>query len=230
MDKIKCLIVDDEVIAQRILTKYLSELSNYEIIATSLNAMEAMQVLQEHAVDLMFLDIEMPKLKGLSFLKTLKNPPAVIITTAHREYALEGFELEVLDYLLKPISFERFFKAVNRYKKHEPAVIDLSTIQEKAEPYLYVKSDRKTLKLLMHEILFIEGLSNYIILHVNNNQHIVYTALGEIQKQLDDNFLRIHKSYIVNKKMIKSYTKEVVSLGNIELPIGKSYKETTNLF
>lgn len=230
MTKIKCLIVDDEPIAQRIIMGYLSELPDYEVVDTCLNAIEAMKILQEKKVDLMFLDIEMPKLKGLAFLKTLQNPPAVIITTAHREYALEGFELEVLDYLLKPISFERFFKSVNRYQKlhsmpSEPGLPDTPTGK-----YLYVKSDRKTLKILEDDIQYIEGMNNYLIIHIDGKSHIVYSSLSSFCMQLSDHFLRIHKSYLINRKFIQSYSKESVEINGKELPIGKTYKQVIQFF
>ncbi len=228
MNKIKCLIVDDEAIAQRIIAKYISDLPDYEIVGTCLSALEAMKVLQEQEVDLMFLDIEMPKLKGLTFLKTIKNPPQVIITTAHREYALEGFELEVLDYLLKPISFERFFKAVNKFRR--TTQVNTTTKQEQTEEFLYVTSERKTIKLLIPDIQYIEGLNNYVIIHINEKKHIVYASLTEIIKKLNDDFLRIHKSFVLNKKYISSFTKEIVEIGDKELPIGKSFKEVINLF
>ncbi len=143
---------------------------------------------------------------------------------------LEGFELEVLDYLLKPISFERFIKAINRFPRKPEVGKEPATYLDKPDEFLYVKSERKTLKLLRQNVSFIEGLSNYIIVHVDGNQHIVYTSLNEILKELDHNFLRIHKSYIINKKMIKSYSKEVVCLENRELPIGKSYKQVIEDF
>ncbi len=228
MNKIKCLIVDDEAIAQRIIVKYLADLPEFEVVNTCLNALEAMTVLQEEEVDLMFLDIEMPKLKGLSFLKTLDHPPHVIITTAHREYALEGYELEILDYLLKPISFERFLKAINRFKKiYTPSKIQENTKEAK---YLYVKSERKTLKLLQEEILYIEGMSNYIIIHIDGQSHIVYSSLTEILKKLSASFLRIHKSFVINRRFITSYNKEVVEVNKKSLPIGKSFKEVIQFF
>lgn len=231
MDKVRCMIVDDEVIAQRIIGKYLNDLSGYEIVATCLNAIEAMKVLQEKEVDLMFLDIEMPKLKGLAFLKSLRNPPQVIITTAHREYALEGFDLEVLDYLLKPISFDRFFKAISKYERTNQHTIDTKIQANTGEDeFIYVTSERKTLKIRMNEIKYIEGLNNYVILHVQDQKHIVYSSITEIIKKLNAHFLRIHKSFVINRKFIRSFTKEVVEIAGKELPIGKSYKDIISEF
>lgn len=229
MPKYNCIIVDDEPVAQRIIANYLSELPEFEVCGTCLNAIEAMSILDSQSVDLMFLDIEMPKLKGLAFIKTLKNPPHVIITTAHREYALEGFELEALDYLLKPISFERFIKSINRFKK------TIKPIQALASPKtatdtdtIYVKSERKTLKINQSEITYIESMNNYIIIHVNEKRHIVYSSMADILDRLNNKFFRIHKSYIVNKTAVTSFSKEQVSIAEANLPIGKAYKDVIN--
>ncbi len=225
MTDIRCLIVDDESIAQRIIVKYLNDLSGFEVVGTCLNAIEAIAVLEKENVDLMFLDIEMPKLKGLAFLKTLNNPPHVIITTAHREYALEGYELEVLDYLLKPISFERFIKAINRFKKINPSKgTPDSTTMEDVDSVIYIKSNRKTIKLSKPDISYIEGMNNYIIIHIDGERHIVYQSITETIDQLGSNFIRIHKSYVINCKKVKSFTKEQVNLDGVTLPIGKTYK------
>ena len=228
MNSVKCLVVDDEAIAQRIIVGYLNDLPGMEVVATALNAIEAMSILESVDVDLMFLDIEMPKLKGLAFLSTLKHPPSVIITTAHREYALDSYDLEVVDYLLKPISFSRFVKAINRYKKM--MAIDIPSPSLSAEPpseksFIYVKSDRKTLKLTVSEIQYIEGMNNYVIVHLKDAKHIVYTSISAMLADLENDFVRIHKSFVVNKHHVKGYTKELVMLSEKELPIGKAYKE-----
>ncbi len=221
MSKIKCLIVDDEPIAQRIIVSYLNDLDDYEVVATCNNAIQANQVLQKEAIDLMFLDIEMPKIKGLAFLKTLSNPPAVIITTAYREFALEGFELDVIDYLLKPISFQRFFKAINKFSaKRTPP----TTASNPSEKIIHLKSDRKMLRLNEAAIKYIEGMSNYVLVHVDQQKYPVYISLTEIKRKLGADFIRIHKSYIINKRFVHSFTKEIVEIDGKELPIGKSYR------
>ncbi len=227
MSKINCLIVDDEPIAQRIIASYLKELEDFHLVTTCKNALEANKVLNQEAVDLMFLDIEMPKLKGLAFLKSLSNPPKVIITTAYREYALEGFELDVLDYLLKPISFERFFKAVNKFK-----AIHTKTTDTKPTPakIIHLKSDRKMLRINEAEIRYIEGMNNYVLVHVEGQKFPVYISLTEIQSKLGDQFVRIHKSFIINKDYLAAFTKEYVEIGGKEIPIGKSYKEVVDGF
>lgn len=231
MDKIRCLIVDDESIAQRIIANYLNDLSSYELIATSKNAMEAIEVLNTQEIDLMFLDIEMPKLKGLDFLKTLNNPPAVIITTAHRNYALESYDYEILDYLLKPISFERFVKAVNRFKKDNPhKTLQKNDSIQTGSTIIYLKSDRKTIKLNTSKITYIEGMNNYLIVHTIDKKHIVYKSFSDLLKELDSSFIRVHKSFVVNKTLIESFNKEELTIGNKQIPIGKTYKEVVDLF
>ena len=227
MNNVRCLIVDDESIAQRIIVSYLKDLTGYEIVGTCRNAMEAMDMLNEHEVDLMFLDIEMPKLKGLDFLKILNNPPAVILTTAHRNYALESYEHEILDYLLKPISFERFIQAVNRFKRAEP--LDSSLKQVNRDPIskvIYIKSDRKTVKLLLADIFYIEGMNNYVIFHTENKRHVVYRSITDLLMELDQRFVRIHKSYVINKDKVESFSKEGVNLLDKEIPVGKTYRQS----
>lgn len=230
MHKFKCLIVDDEPIAQRILETYLVDFPEFELIDKCLHALAARQVLQEESIDLMFLDLEMPKLKGFDFLKTLANPPAVIITTAHREFALESYELEVLDYLLKPISFERFIKAINRFQKTQN--LSNNTIENKTTDtnFLYVKSNRKTLKLVQANIYYIEGMNNYIKIHCLDQTYIVYTALTKIMKELGPSFLRIHKSYIINKNKLTAFTFEHIEVADKQLPIGNTYRKVIEQF
>ena len=231
MNKIKCLIVDDEPVAQRILEGYLQDLPEFELAAKCLNALSAREFLLKQKVDLMFLDLEMPKLKGFSFLKTLSHPPAVIITTAHREYALEAYELEVLDYLLKPITFERFLKALNRYKSFYESEktgannipIDVPNSDASAQ-FLYVKSERKTLKLKQKEIDYIEGMNNYIKIHIDGRTCVVYSSLQKILAYLGPNFIRVHKSFIVNKDQVNAFSQDQVIVGTRKLPIGLTFR------
>ena len=230
MDKIKCLIVDDEPIAQRILEGYLSDLREFELVDKCLHALAAREILLREKIDLMFLDLEMPKLKGLAFLKTLENPPAVIITTAYREFALESYEFQALDYLLKPISFERFLKAVNRYEKENTISTNEKQNQSKTPSYIYVTCERKTLKILQNEIVYIEGMNNYIKIYVGENKHIVYSSLQDILKKLGSPFVRVHKSYIINKNKVSAFTKEYIEIGAKQIPIGSAYRNVTQKF
>ena len=225
MKKIKCLIVDDEPVAQRILEGYLADLSEFEVAGKCLNALVARDFLEKEEIDLMFLDLEMPKLKGFSFLKTLTDPPAVIITTAYRENAIEGFELEVLDYLLKPISFERFLKAINRYKRIHLSQKDQSENVDQINDFLYVKSDRKTVKLRKEDISFVEGMNNYVKIHCGEEVHTVYASMQNIQEELSQPFIRIHRSFIVNKNKVTAFTQEQIELEGKQFPIGNTYKD-----
>lgn len=231
MNKVQCLIVEDEPVAQRIIRNYLADLPGFELVEVCDHALDAMRVLENKAIDLMFLDLEMPKLKGFAFLKTLSNPPQVIITTAHREYALEGFELNVLDYLLKPIAFERFLKAIQKYKAQSATPTTAPRSVDHPKPnFIYVKSERKTLKLLESDIHYLEGMSNYILIHCQKEKHIVYASLTEMLSKLSSHFLRIHKSYVINPQHLRSFSKESVELGERSLPIGKAYKSVIEQF
>ncbi|WP_436517479.1 LytR/AlgR family response regulator transcription factor [Ekhidna sp. To15] len=216
---IKCLVVDDEPIAQDILVGYINQITNLELVGTCINAIEANNVLQKEHVDLVLLDIEMPMVNGLNFLANLESPPKVIITTAYRDFAVEGFELNAVDYLLKPISIERFMKAVQKI-----------TIAAIAEPYseesfIYLKADKKMVQIVLSDILYIEGLSNYVKIYLTDRMVISYQKLSYLEKVLPaENFLRIHRSFIVSRSKIRSYTSTFIDVADVELPIGGSYK------
>ncbi|WP_109301781.1 LytTR family DNA-binding domain-containing protein [Aquimarina sp. AU474] len=222
--KLKCLIVDDEPIAQNIVKGFIEDTPDLEVFEICDNAMEALKVLQENPIDILFLDIEMPKISGLSFLKTLSNPPATIITTAYREFALEGYELDVVDYLLKPFSFERFLKAVNKVSRtNEPHVLETKVCKK---TYEYFKVDRKNIRIDYIDIIYIEGLSNYVKIHLYDKHFVVYHKLIDLQNLLPtDQFARIHKSYIVAFDKIKAYGNDYVEVSNKQLSIGNTYKE-----
>ena len=227
MTKIKCLIVDDEPVAQRILTKYIADFPDMEIIAVCNNAIIAMMVLEEKQVDLIFLDIEMPKIKGVEFAKSLKQQHAIIFTTAHREFAIDGFDLGVLDYLLKPISFQRFFQAIQKYRDTRQS----PTVESTELPAtLSFKSDRKTHMLSPMEILFIEGMGNYVQLQLKDKKLVVYEKLSGLEATLPNHFIRVHKSYIVNIHHIQAYTAESIEIGTRSIPIGGQFKKTVIAF
>ena len=218
--KLRCLIVDDEPIAQDIIESYVAPFDQIEVVGKCINAIEANRVISEKPVDLIFLDIEMPHIDGLSFVKNLENPPKVIITTAYRDYALEGFELNVVDYLLKPISQERFLKAINRVlTKPKDKFRDPKT-------YIYLKVDMKMVQVYLNEICYIQGLSNYVRVFCENRTLISYQKLSHLEEVLPtDLFLRAHRSYIVNLSKIKAYTSHDLDLGMTEIPIGRSYQD-----
>lgn len=215
----RCLIVDDEPVAQRIIASYLEEIPGMEIVACCPNAIAAMQVMQNEPVDLLFLDIEMPKIKGLDFLRTLSHPPAVILTTAHREFALDAFDLGVVDYLLKPIRFERFLQAIQKFKKERSAEVEPTPAE------MLLRSDRKTYRIDPMDIQYIEGLSNYVRVFLPEKQLTVYDSLSSMEKQLPAVFLRIHKSYIVNTRALDAFSHECIEIHGKEIPIGGVYKK-----
>ncbi|MCE7990840.1 MAG: response regulator transcription factor [Roseivirga sp.] len=222
----KCLIVDDEELARELIETHLSQLDNFETVASCASAMEAHKVLQAETIDLLFLDIEMPVLKGTDFFKNLINKPKVIFTTAYREYAVEGFELHAVDYLLKPIVFVRFFKAIEKFiesvKPQLPAGVEAST-----EPaHLYVQSNKKRIKVLFDHIYHVESIKDYIKIHLENATVLmVKHGITAFEKKLDGRFLRVHRSYIVNRQKITAYTKQDVEIENVEIPIGDFYRK-----
>lgn len=227
--KTKCLIIDDEPLARDLMRNHIEKLDNFEIVAECGDAMKALQVLQSQPVDLMFMDIQMPQITGIEFLKTLKNPPKVIITTAYREYALEGFELDVVDFLLKPITFERFLKSVNKF--YQLTQVNGAGGNFSAEPapredsFIYVKENKRVIKLLLNEILYIEGLSEYVKIYTENKRIVTKTSMTNMEEKLPaDDFMRIHKSYIVSLKKIEAFTSCSIEVTGKELPIGRSYK------
>lgn len=228
--KTRCVIIDDEPIARSVIKKHLENIPNINVIAECRNAMEAISVLQKDKVDLMFLDIQMPKLTGLDFLKTLKNPPKVIIVTAYRDFAIEGYELDVIDYLLKPVSFERFLKAMNKYfENNDSRPILLSDDRQSLSPdlFIYVKENKKVQKIYLKDILYIESLKEYIRIHTYSNKIVTKVQIGYIEKQLpQDHFLRIHKSLIVGLLHVTAFTSHSIEIGDIELPLSRSYKES----
>lgn len=218
----RCIIVDDEPPAIKVLASYVEWVPQLTLVGTCKNAFEAISTLQSQQVDLMFLDIHMPKLIGTELLKTLAQPPKVIFTTAHKDFAVEAFELDALDYLLKPISFERFVKAVNklcRIGEMEPPA------PARSHGFVYFRADRKMVKVFLDDILYIESFKDYIVIHRSGDQPIrIKQALNSVENMLPRaSFMRIHRSYLVAVDKITAFTKTDVEIGKIELPIGKSY-------
>lgn len=225
--KVRCLLVDDEPLAIQLVKNHLEQLEMFEVVATCSNALKALEVLRSKPIDLIFLDIKMPQITGIDFLKTLKNPPAVIITTAYREFALDGYDLDIVDYLLKPITFDRFFKAVDRYLRttqaHEPKS---NTLHNNIDQFIYIKTGSKFLKLYNDDILYIESLKDYVIIHCKNQKINVKYKISDMEIELKAlNFLRVHRSYIVNQQKITAFTANDIEIGSQEIPIGTNYKE-----
>lgn len=218
--KYSCIIVDDEQTARNILKKYIQDVPSLKLESEFKNSIDALEYIQSHNINLIFLDIEMPKLSGISLAKIIESKTKVIFTTAHREFALEGFELNVVDYLLKPFSFDRFLKAVQKVMQRESQKVDNST-----NDFIYVKVDKKMIKINFSELLYIEGLSNYIKIHTKSNTYVVYDKLSTLTTTLPSlTFMRIHKSFIVNLKKIKLYTREYVEIVNKHIPISSTYR------
>lgn len=220
-----CLIVDDELLAREVIELYIGKIDFLQLTGSYGSALQVFSHLNREPADLIFLDIKMPEMTGLEFLRAIKHPPKVILTTAFHEYALEGFELDVIDYLLKPISFDRFFKAVNKARAiMAPAGMPaLKPAQE-----FYVKSDRKLIRINPADIVFIEGMKNYLSIHTTTEKIIVHNTMINIETELSSypDILRIHKSFLVNKNFIKELDSNLIRLNTgISLPLGGSYKD-----
>jgi two-component system LytT family response regulator len=224
MNQLKCLIVDDEPLAQNVIENYLKNFSFIELIAKCENALSALEWIKKQKVDLIFLDISMPFISGIDFIKILQNPPEIILTTAYKEFAVESYELNVLDYLLKPISFERFLKAINKLGNQTSEVIKPVVDDSENDVFIYVKSEKKNVKILLREILFIESLKDYIKIHMPNKTIITQVQISAIEQRLPDSFLRIHRSFIIAKDKITAYTQHDLEIGRHQIPIGRSYK------
>lgn len=242
MKKINCLVVDDEELARDLVENYISRLPHLNIVAKCADPFEAMQVMQEKQIDIIFLDIQMPKLTGIEFLKTLIHKPLIIFTTAYKEYAIESYELDVIDYLLKPFRFERFLQAVNKasqiLKKEETpmasannaTVIPATSNANKTEnekDYILVKSEYKVFRIFHKDILYIESMKEYVAFYTKDQKRTLsLTSLKKLQQDLPESiFMRIHKSYIANIAYIAALEGNMVHIEDKKLPIGTSYKE-----
>ena len=231
MKKINCLIVDDEELARKLLENFISRLPHLELVGMCKNPLEAMQVLREETVDLMFLDIQMPELTGIEFLKTMTNKPLVVFTTAYPEYALEGYQLDVIDYLLKPFSFDRFVHAVNKaseWMKLKGAKMSAGTDSsiKPVKDYILVKSEHKVHKIYLKNILYIQSMREYVAYYTAEGRTLSLYSLKKLEKELPpDQFMRIHKSYIVAIGQVTTLEGNMVHVGKEKLPIGASYRE-----
>lgn len=229
MHKTKCIIVDDEPLAIEVIENHLSKFEDFEIVATCNNAITAFEILRKKQVDLIFLDIQMPKITGVDFLKSLKHPPKVIFTTAYRDYAIDAYELDVIDYLLKPISFERFLKAVNKYYESSGRDLTIFNSQENisndTEPYTYIKADKKLYKVYLKDIIYIEALKDYVKVICEKKSLITKHQISAFEEKLPtDQFIRIHRSYIISISKIVAFNSTEIDIADRQLPIGRSYK------
>jgi two-component system, LytTR family, response regulator len=228
MSSIKCIIIEDEPLAAKILTEYISEIPFLKLQATFKDAIVASDWLRTHSTDLIFLDIHLPKLKGMAFLKTLVHPPAIIITTAYHEYAVEGFNLSVTDYLLKPIEFERFLQAVTKVRTAQKQVAAAGE-SEKLKEYLFLNVQKRKIKVLFSDIIYIESQREYIRIVTTKGEYLSKIGTQEVERLLPPNmFRRIHRSFIVSLSKIESYTAEAVEVNGVSIPIGRDYRDVTD--
>jgi len=227
--KIKCVIIDDEPIAREIIRNYILKINELEIIAEFKKATEAISFLNENKTDLLFLDINMPEISGINFARSLSNPPAIIFTTAYREFAAEGFELQAIDYLVKPIPFDRFLKAVNHYFKLHGKSAEMTAAETREKPeeeFILLKDSKKTHKVFLSDIKYIESDGDYIRFYLHNRKIMVRGSLSSMEVSLPPSlFLRIHNSYIINLKKVNALTLYSVEIDGTELPISRSHKE-----
>ena len=225
------IIVDDEPLALEVLETYVSQIPELKLVAKCNNALEANEALRNHQVDLMFLDIQMPQITGIEFLKSLERPPMAIFTTAYDNYAVEGFELNAVDYLMKPISLDRFMKAVNKARENHDRLNDSSGGgQEDGAEFIFVKSDKKLVKLFYKDIIYIEGLKDYVIIRHETGRTITLQTMKSLEQKLPEAFFkRIHRSYIVNLKKINAVLGNMVEVTEKaqakHIPVGKNYRE-----
>jgi DNA-binding LytR/AlgR family response regulator len=228
--QIKCIIVDDEPMARDVIRRYIQKIPTLRLMGEFGNAIEATIFLQEQAVDMIFLDIKMPQLSGTEFVRSLRNVPKIIFTTAHKEFAHEGFELDVIDYLLKPIRFDRFLRAVNkafpqRQQEIETHGLIANEESKRASSFIYLRVDRKMIKVLLDDIIYIESDKDYVKVFTEKGFVITRQTIASVEAMLSESqFIRTHRSYIVSLNKIKSFTAETVEIGNKELPIGKLYR------
>lgn len=225
---IKCLIIDDEPLAIEVIETHLKQIEEIDLLGTFQNPLKAFEFVKNHKVDLIFLDIEMPMITGVDFVKSLENPPKIIFTTAHRDYAVVSYELNVVDYLLKPVSFIRLFKAINKYKELIGSqTIDVPKEEEATHDHIYVNSNKKFIKISFDEILYIESIKDYVQIHLADKKVMTKGTIGNFLERLPKKFIRTHRSYVVNTTKVTAFTSLDVEIGSIEIPIGASYKNNT---
>lgn len=228
MKKIRCLLIDDEPLALQVLASYVEKLDYLELAGTCHNAIDALNLLQKTRVDLLLLDIQMPGLTGIDFLKSLPHKPRVIFTSAYTQYALEGYELNVVDYLVKPVSFERFVIAINKLFQTNTFIAGPST--EEHYPsfrngFIYIKAEKKMRKVFLSDILYLESLKDFVRIQTTSKAIITYQTITYFEEKLpDDQFIRVHRSFIVSLHHIQSFTGTSIEINNFEIPIGRLYK------
>ena len=225
--KLKCLIVEDEPLARNLLSEYVRKVDYLDLVEAVSNPLRALEVLRNHSIDLMFLDIQMPEITGITLLKTLQRKPFVVLTTAYSEYALESYDLDVVDYLLKPITFERFLKAVDRVTLRMQQARQEPALPEQSGGFTFIKDGTKLVKINFDDILFVQGLKDYVTIVTKNQKVTSLQRLKSLELQLpSDKFIRIHHSYIIALKAIDTIHKGEVQIGSHMIPISDSYRKS----
>ncbi|HAF28719.1 MAG TPA: DNA-binding response regulator [Bacteroidales bacterium] len=226
--KVKCVIIDDEPLARKLIKNHLSHFKQFEIVAECENAIEASFAIQNNQIDLLFLDIQMPEINGIDFLKSLTKKPKVIITSAYKEFAIDGFDLDVIDFILKPITLDRFFKAINKYLDSNMISNYKEKPQYDSKNDILIKDSNKTYRIKPSEILYIEGMREYIKIITPSENIVTKMSLIKFFEQLNKEiFIRTHKSFIINRNNVKAFTASYVEINNKKIPIGRSYKIPT---
>ena len=224
---IKCIIVEDETLAQDVIKSHLQQMGRWELVGVYRNALEAAEALRTLEVDVMFLDIRLPGMSGLHFLSSLSDPPLVVLTTAYAEYAVESYEFSVIDYLLKPISFDRFSKAVSKIEDGRLVSLTAREQEKVHEDHIFIKSNSKFFKVNFSEIVYVEGMKDYLKIHTPEYALVTHQTMNELEKTLPARqFIRVHKSYIVAIAHIRTIYGNSIELGKLTIPIGINYKET----
>lgn len=226
MNVVKCQIVDDEPYAIEVLKNYIDRIPALQLVSTCSNAIEAFSLLQHTSIDLIFLDIKMPQLSGTELVRTLEHRPHIIFTTAYREYAFDGFELNALDFLLKPVSFDRFLKSISKLLKaentNEPVKEIVQAVQDQ---FLYLRVDRKMIKIMVADIIYVESLKDYVKIILNNKQIVTKHTITALEAMLpEEQFLRVHRSFIVNSEKVEAISQSHLQIGIKEIPVGPTYK------
>jgi two-component system, LytTR family, response regulator len=238
-----CIIVEDEPLARSLLEKYIQKIPYLQLVQSFSDPLKALEFLRENSVDILFSDIQMPEITGITLLKILQKKPLIILTTAYSEYAIEGYELDVLDYLLKPITFERFLKSVEKassrlnanqnmpIEKIVPEIIAINHVPEIVQPYIFVKDGTKLVKIKLSEIMYVEGLKDYVIINTTQQKVVSLQTMKSVEATLPDNqFIRIHNSYIVALEWIEAIQREKVQIGKVFLPISDTYRKAFKEF
>lgn len=221
-----CLVIEDEPLAAEILQDYIKEVPDFKLVAICRDVMSASEYLRSHTIHVLFVDIHLPKIKGTDFIKTIQNQYQVILTTAYDQYALEGYNLNVVDYLLKPIEFNRFLQATQKIQKNVPASPQPAAANSRKDSFHYFNVDKRQVKVYLADILYIESLKEYVKIHTAQQYLMTKLQIGEFESLIaSPNFLRIHKSYIINLDKVTAYSANLVEIGSHQIPIGRTYKE-----